>query len=163
MPPGLVLQPSPACRALDPPRGESSARAQVAIKYAEGSLSPGAMSALRFGIAALCFAPNAIRGAKNPGLRRASVELGLYLFGEHTRGLPQPWTREQSCSGLQSWTCPPPCCGLGTDPSLLPAGGYICQAWGLEYTTAGRAAFTFTFTGGALGCRCLPLRCAALG
>ena len=28
----------------------------------------------------------------------------------------------------------------------LTVGGYILQAWGLEYTTAGRAAFTFTFT-----------------
>ena len=28
----------------------------------------------------------------------------------------------------------------------MPAGGYILQAWGLQYTTAGRAAFTFTFT-----------------
>ena len=39
------------------------------------------MSALRFGIAALCFAPNAVSGFKHKQLRNAATELGLYLFG----------------------------------------------------------------------------------
>ena len=67
---------------------------QVAIKYAEGTLTPGAMSALRFGIAALCFAPNAWRGFRNPALRSAAVELGLYLFGVCSVAL-------RVCSSLQ--------------------------------------------------------------
>ena len=54
----------------------------MAIKYAEHTLTPGALSALRFGIAALCFAPNAVQGFKHKQLRNAATELGLYLFGE---------------------------------------------------------------------------------
>ena len=56
--------------------------AQVAIKYAEHTLTPGALSAFRFGIAALCFAPNAVSGFRHKELRNAATELGLYLFGE---------------------------------------------------------------------------------
>lgn len=92
------------------------------------------MSALRFGIAALCFAPNAVRGFKDPKMRIAAVELGLYLFGEAAL-LPAYQAQVYYLVVAAS------------EP--LHAGGYICQAWGLEYTTAGRAAFTFTFTGDA--------------
>ena len=78
---------------------------QVVIKLAEADMSPATLSALRFGIAALCFAPAAFRGAGKPQLHATALELGCWLFG-----------------------------------------GYMLQAWGLEYTTASRGAFTGTFT-----------------
>ena len=48
----------------------------------EGSMSPDAISAIRFILAALCFAPAVIRGFRVPQLRSAGVELGLWLFGK---------------------------------------------------------------------------------
>lgn len=54
---------------------------QVVIKLAEHDLSVSALSALRFGIAALCFAPAAVRGLKNKEMRLTALELGMWLFG----------------------------------------------------------------------------------
>ena len=54
---------------------------QVVIKLAEHNISVGALSALRFGIAALCFAPSAVRGLRNKEMRLTALELGLWLFG----------------------------------------------------------------------------------
>lgn len=56
---------------------------QVVIKLAEADVSVSALSALRFGIAALCFLPAALRGLRAPELRGTALELGLWLFGEH--------------------------------------------------------------------------------
>ena len=54
---------------------------QVVIKLAEADMSPATLSALRFGIAALCFAPAALRGAGKPQLRATALELACWLFG----------------------------------------------------------------------------------
>jgi hypothetical protein len=54
---------------------------QVVIKLAEHDISVNALSALRFGIAALCFAPAAARGLRNKEMRLSALELGLWLFG----------------------------------------------------------------------------------
>ena len=54
---------------------------QVVIKLAEHDISVSALSALRFGIAALCFAPSAVRGLQNKEMRLTASELGLWLFG----------------------------------------------------------------------------------
>ena len=54
---------------------------QVVIKLAEHDLSVSALSALRFGIAALCFAPAAVRGLQNKEMRLTALELGMWLFG----------------------------------------------------------------------------------
>ena len=54
---------------------------QVVIKLAEHDISVSALSALRFGIAALCFAPSAVRGLRNKEMRLTALELGLWLFG----------------------------------------------------------------------------------
>lgn len=54
---------------------------QVVIKLAEHDISVNALSALRFGIAALCFAPAAVRGLRNKEMRLNALELGLWLFG----------------------------------------------------------------------------------
>ena len=54
---------------------------QVVIKLAEHDISVSALSALRFGIAALCFAPSAVRGLRNKELRLTALELGMWLFG----------------------------------------------------------------------------------
>ena len=59
---------------------------QVVIKLAEADMSPATLSVLRFGIAALCFAPAALRGARLPQLRGTALELGAWLFG--ALGLP---------------------------------------------------------------------------
>ena len=48
---------------------------------AEHDISVNALSALRFGIAALCFAPSAIRGLRNKEMRLTALELGTWLFG----------------------------------------------------------------------------------
>ena len=48
----------------------------------EDDLSPNSLSALRFIIAAVCFSPLSIKGWKDPALRLAALELGLWLFGE---------------------------------------------------------------------------------
>ena len=48
---------------------------------AEHDISVNALSALRFGIAALCFAPAAIRGLRNKEMRLTALELGTWLFG----------------------------------------------------------------------------------
>lgn len=55
--------------------------AQVVIKMAEADMSPSTLGALRFGIAALCFAPAAARGLRKADLRAAALELGAWLFG----------------------------------------------------------------------------------
>lgn len=55
--------------------------AQVAIKAAEDSMSSTALSATRFGIAALAFAPYVWRGLKLPHVRRSAAELALWLLG----------------------------------------------------------------------------------
>ena len=55
--------------------------AQVVIKLAEADMSPSTLSALRFSIAALCFAPAALRGMQNRDLRASALELGAWLFG----------------------------------------------------------------------------------
>ena len=55
--------------------------AQVVIKLAEADMSPSTLSALRFGIAALCFAPAALRGLRKRDLRATALELGVWLFG----------------------------------------------------------------------------------
>ena len=54
---------------------------QVVIKLAEHDISVNALSTLRFGIAALCFAPAAVRGLRNKEMRLNALELGLWLFG----------------------------------------------------------------------------------
>ena len=54
---------------------------QVVIKLAENDISVNALSALRFGIAALCFAPAAVRGLRNKEMRLTALELGFWLFG----------------------------------------------------------------------------------
>lgn len=56
----------------------------VAIKAAEDSMSSTALSATRFGIAALAFAPYVWRGLKLPQVRRSAAELALWLFGGYT-------------------------------------------------------------------------------
>ncbi len=48
---------------------------------AEHDISVNALSALRFGIAALCFAPAAVRGLRNKEMRLTALELGTWLFG----------------------------------------------------------------------------------
>jgi len=53
---------------------------QVVIKEAEEILSPASLNALRFVVAGACFAPAAVRGFRNPDLRKAAAELGAYLF-----------------------------------------------------------------------------------
>ncbi|CAL8471255.1 g10797 [Coccomyxa elongata] len=57
---------------------------QVVIKLAEADVSVGALNALRFGIAALCFLPAASRGLRMPQLRGTALELGMWLFGGYT-------------------------------------------------------------------------------
>lgn len=57
---------------------------QVVIKTTERNLSPGALSALRFCIAAVCFAPSIVQGLQKPKLRSAAFELGCWLFGGYT-------------------------------------------------------------------------------
>lgn len=54
----------------------------MVIKLAEADVSVGALNALRFGIAALCFLPAASRGLRIPQLRGTALELGMWLFGE---------------------------------------------------------------------------------
>lgn len=44
-------------------------------------MSSTALSATRFGIAALAFAPYVWRGLKVPQVRRSAAELALWLFG----------------------------------------------------------------------------------
>ncbi len=61
---------------------------QVVIKLAEHDISVSALSALRFGIAALCFAPAAVRGLRNKEMRLTALELGMWLFGAN---LPRSW------------------------------------------------------------------------
>ncbi len=51
------------------------------IKLAEADVSVNALSALRFGIAALCFLPAAMRGVRSRELRWTALELGVWLFG----------------------------------------------------------------------------------
>lgn len=53
---------------------------QVAIKQTEELLSGGALSAGRFGLAALFFLPSILKGLKNKPARNAAAELGLWLF-----------------------------------------------------------------------------------
>ena len=53
----------------------------MAIKAAEDSMSSTALSATRFGIAALAFAPYVWRGLKLPHVRRSAAELALWLLG----------------------------------------------------------------------------------
>ena len=55
---------------------------QVVIKVAEHDLSPNTLSALHFAIAAVCFSPLAVKGLRDPALRLAALELGIWLFGE---------------------------------------------------------------------------------
>lgn len=57
---------------------------QVVIKTTESSVSPGALSALRFIIAAAFFAPDMLKGLKDKELRSGAVELGFWLFGGYT-------------------------------------------------------------------------------
>lgn len=57
---------------------------QVVIKTTEESLSPGALSALRFVIAAAFFAPDMVKGFKDKELRNSAVELGFWLFAGYT-------------------------------------------------------------------------------
>ncbi|GMH33025.1 hypothetical protein BSKO_00859 [Bryopsis sp. KO-2023] len=57
---------------------------QVVIKTTESSVSPGALSALRFIIAAAFFAPDMLKGLKDKELRNGAVELGFWLFGGYT-------------------------------------------------------------------------------
>ena len=54
---------------------------QVVIKTTEELLSPIALDALRFGAAALCFAPLLPRALKQPQLIRPALELGVWLTG----------------------------------------------------------------------------------
>ena len=58
---------------------------------AEHDISVNALSALRFGIAALCFAPAAIRGLRNKEMRLTALELGTWLFGMCPPPLSQAW------------------------------------------------------------------------
>jgi hypothetical protein len=60
-------------------------RVQVVIKLAEADLSPELLNMLRFGLAALCFAPSIVRGLRNRKIWKPSVELGFWLFGEWQR------------------------------------------------------------------------------
>jgi len=53
---------------------------QVAIKQTEELLSGGALSAGRFGLAALFFLPSILKGLKNKPARNAAAELGMWLF-----------------------------------------------------------------------------------
>ncbi|CAG9467883.1 unnamed protein product [Pedinophyceae sp. YPF-701] len=58
---------------------------QVVIKEVEsGILSPDGVNALRFGLAALPFAGAAARGLRDPEMRKAAFELGLWLFIGYT-------------------------------------------------------------------------------
>jgi hypothetical protein len=47
-------------------------------------MSSTALSATRFGLAALAFAPYVWRGLKIPQVRRSAAELSLWLFGGYT-------------------------------------------------------------------------------
>jgi hypothetical protein len=62
---------------------------QVIIKTTEELLSPIALDALRFGAAALCFAPLLPRALKQPQLIRPAVDLGVWLTGALTIVLPR--------------------------------------------------------------------------
>lgn len=54
------------------------------IKEAEEILSPASLSALRFVIAAACFAPAAARALEDKELRKSALELGAWLFAGYT-------------------------------------------------------------------------------
>lgn len=102
-----------ACRSTEPQLSMKtisndgfSPRAQVVIKLAEADVSVGALSALRFGIAALCFLPAAVRGLRIAELRGTALELGVWLFGEAP--LSSPDCRVLMCrwqSKVQVGTC----------------------------------------------------------
>lgn len=53
----------------------------MVIKTAEEAASPNVVSAVRFLIAAVCFAPKIVEGLRDPYLRRYALELGAWLFG----------------------------------------------------------------------------------
>ncbi|KAK9806318.1 hypothetical protein WJX72_010202 [[Myrmecia] bisecta] len=57
---------------------------QVVIKLTEASMSANALSTMRFGIAALCFAAAIVKGIRNKELRKTAAELGCWLFGGYT-------------------------------------------------------------------------------
>lgn len=64
-------------------------------------MSVSALSALRFGIAAICFLPAASRGLRMPQLRATALELGVWLFGENFLSLFHfPISLFLSCSHL---------------------------------------------------------------
>uniref|UniRef100_A0A061RWP0 Drug metabolite transporter superfamily n=1 Tax=Tetraselmis sp. GSL018 TaxID=582737 RepID=A0A061RWP0_9CHLO len=50
------------------------------IKAAEDSCPPALLSAVRFSMAAVCFAPWIVEGVKNKEVRKSATELGLWLF-----------------------------------------------------------------------------------
>jgi hypothetical protein len=56
---------------------------QVVIKTTEEALSPIALDALRFGIAALCFVPLLPRAFKQQAMLLPALELGVWLTGVH--------------------------------------------------------------------------------
>jgi hypothetical protein len=64
---------------------------QVVIKTTEEALSPVALDALRFGIAALCFVPLLPRAFKQPKMLLPALELGFWLTGANalcSQGVP---------------------------------------------------------------------------
>eukprot|EP00884_Botryococcus_braunii_P020802 jgi/Botrbrau1/7405/Bobra.0112s0006.1 len=57
---------------------------QVVIKLAEADLTPELLNTLRFGLAALCFAPAIVKGLQKRELWKPAAELGFWLFGGYT-------------------------------------------------------------------------------
>lgn len=57
---------------------------QVVIKSTEALLEPGALSAIRFAIAAVCFTPWILKGLQNKKMLRPATELAGWLFGGYT-------------------------------------------------------------------------------
>lgn len=66
---------------------ECSPLLQVVIKLAEADIQPELLNTLRFGLAALCFAPAIVKGVKQQELWKPSAELGFWLFGELSASL----------------------------------------------------------------------------
>lgn len=134
---------------------------QVVIKTSLESgagLSPEALNALRFGAAALCFAPMLPRALSQAKMIKPSLELGLWLTGA-SPGLLQ--ARASRAAGSDSvphhlrpicrafvHTSPRTRCpgAAGVQACARRAAGYTAQAFGLSMTSASHGAFTGTFT-----------------
>ena len=78
-------------------------------------MSSTALSASRFAIAALAFAPYVVRGLRLPHVRRNAAELALWLFGAPAAAAVA------ACAAAGpiwcSWRCPCCICPLDLEPA----------------------------------------------